>query len=694
MTVARRISFPLWTIPVLLFVIVFVAYGLFAAQAGIHWDDWVFMWIPAFLGKEGLIKYFSTSRPFWGDLYLSTTTLIGSNILGWQIFALIFRGLAAIALWWALHLAWPKKSRLIFFVTLFIVLYPGFMEHSIVITYGHFSLVFLFFFLSLALMLFGERYPRYYWPALIGGVLCSAINLFTLEYYFGIELVRPLLLWVVVSETRLERINQIKRVGLAYLPYAVVLVLFVLWRIFGFHSQDYGVHLNANAGILGSLGKMFLQALGAIWTSSVGAWLEIFRIPSAIDFGIGLTILYFIVLLVSFAGLIFYASRLMTLEDQTGSLASDKRIVWQCLIIGAGALITAGIPFYVVGLQVRLDFPADRFTQPFAFGAALILAGLLELIPSLPWRTTVSSALVALAIGLQIQYGFAFREDWKLQKAYFWQLFWRAPSIQSGTAILSDNTIFPYTDDDALTLPLNWIYAPENKSGSLHYAQIFFSVNSGNSISLAPGASLVKTKDVVSFHGSTDSALVLQFTPPSCLHILNPLYDSDLPLSPPSGENYKALSNAGIPALGRRDEAALSLSNPSLIQPSDAVPVALSDLFGPEPPHNWCYYYEKADLARQMGDWTQVARFGDEAFAASFRPDDPSEYLPFIEAYARLNRWNDAKQLALSTADTMPILEPALCGLWQRVNLNSSLSAQERNFILNIENRLKYCPIH
>jgi hypothetical protein len=131
-----------------------------------------------------------------------------------------------------------------------------------------------------------------------------------------------------------------------------------------------------------------------------------------------------------------------------------------------------------------------------------------------------------------------------------------------------------------------------------------------------------------------------------------------------------------------------------LIQPSDAGPVALSDLFGPEPPHNWCYYYEKADLARQMGDWTQVARFGDEAFAASFRPDDPSEYLPFIEAYARLNRWNDAKQLALSTADTMPILEPALCGLWQRVNLNSSLSAQERNFILNIENRLKYCPIH
>ena len=99
----------------------------------------------------------------------------------------------------------------------------------------------------------------------------------------------------------------------------------------------------------------------------------------------------------------------------------------------------------------------------------------------------------------------------------------------------------------------------------------------------------------------------------------------------------------------------------------------------PNRPHNWCYYYEKADLARQAGDWNQVAHLGDEAFAASYRPDDLSEYLPFIEAYARLNRWNDAKQLTLSTADTMPILEPALCGLWQRVNNDSSLSAQEHN---------------
>jgi hypothetical protein len=685
MSVARRISFPRWTIPVVLFILVIIAYGFFAAQGGIHWDDWAFMWIPAFLGNQGLVHYFSTSRPFWGDFYIPTTALIGSNVFGWQIFALIWRGLAAVALWWALHLIWPKQIRAVFFMTLFIVLYPGFIEHSIVITYGHFSLIFTFFFLSLALMILGERYPRYYWLTMIGGVLCSAINLFTLEYYFGIEVLRILFLWIVVVEITPGRKNQIRRTLLAYLPYAFVLILFVLWRIFGFHSHDYGIQT--------SLVKTIAQIPASIWTSSVGAWTEVFRFPSTTDFGVALSSVYVVILLGSFLGLILFVPRLKTSEDHDSS-ATNNRIIWQWLILGACALITAGIPFYVVGLQVRLDFPADRFTQPFAIGTALILTALLELIPAASWRTTIASALIALAMGLQIQYGFTFRQDWKLQQSYFWQLFWRAPSIQRGTAVLSDNTIFPYTDDDALTLPLNWIYAPENKSGLLYYAQIFFIVNAGNSISLAPNAPLVKTKDVVSFHGSTNQALVVQYTPPSCLHILNPAYDSDLPLSPLSGQSYQALSDAGVPALGRKDALALQLSKPSLIKPSNNIPAALTNLFGAEPAHSWCYYYEKADLARQQGDWNQVAKFGDEAFAASYLPNDPSEYLPFIEAYARTNRMNDAKQLTLSTADAMPILDPALCGLWQRVDNDSSLSAQQHNYILNIENRLKYCPVH
>jgi len=29
--------------------------------------------------------------------------------------------------------------------------------------------------------------------------------------------------------------------------------------------------------------------------------------------------------------------------------------------------------------------------------------------------------------------------------------------------------------------------------------------------------------------------------------------------------------------------------------------------------HGWCYYYQKANLARQQGDWEQVIALGREA---------------------------------------------------------------------------------
>ena len=61
---------------------------------------------------------------------------------------------------------------------------------------------------------------------------------------------------------------------------------------------------------------------------------------------------------------------------------------------------------------------------------------------------------------------------------------------------------------------------------------------------------------------------------------------------------------------------ALSFSRPELIL-TDANPPAAppASLFDPEPEHDWCYYFEKAELARQRGDWQEVTRLGDQALA-------------------------------------------------------------------------------
>jgi hypothetical protein len=52
------------------------------------------------------------------------------------------------------------------------------------------------------------------------------------------------------------------------------------------------------------------------------------------------------------------------------------------------------------------------------------------------------------------------------------------------------------------------------------------------------------------------------------------------------------------------------------------------------------------DLARQKSEWTAVAGIADEALAANVTPDDISEWMPALEAYATLGRLPDMRRLA------------------------------------------------
>jgi hypothetical protein len=52
------------------------------------------------------------------------------------------------------------------------------------------------------------------------------------------------------------------------------------------------------------------------------------------------------------------------------------------------------------------------------------------------------------------------------------------------------------------------------------------------------------------------------------------------------------------------------------------------------------------DLARQAGDWAEVARLADEAVSKDLTPDDVSEWMPALEAYATLGRVPDMRRAA------------------------------------------------
>ena len=100
-------------------------------------------------------------------------------------------------------------------------------------------------------------------------------------------------------------------------------------------------------------------------------------------------------------------------------------------------------------------------------------------------------------------------------------------------------------------------------------------------------------------------------------------------------------------------------------------------LFGNEPSHGWCYAYAKAEIARQSGQWDEVVNLFKEAQKEDLSPALPVEYLPFIEAFARIGDMDTAIKLTERTIKGQPTLCPALNTLWNRVAEEVDISEAE-----------------
>jgi hypothetical protein len=182
----------------------------------------------------------------------------------------------------------------------------------------------------------------------------------------------------------------------------------------------------------------------------------------------------------------------------------------------------------------------------------------------------------------------------------------------------------------------------------------------------------------------------VRYAASSCLHVLDPLYDRWL-LSLPHAEDVSLAASLNLPLVPENTLRALPLSNPSQILPETlSRPAVMPALLGTEPEHRWCFTYQKADLARQQGAWETVAQLGDQAFSVPLLPDDPYEYLPFIEAYARLGRIKDARLYTRQVAADMPFLRPALCAIWMRAQEQAGVAVET---VSKIKAELQSCPV-
>ena len=198
----KTFQFPTYTIPLALLAVTGFAYGVLIPWLGFYWDDWAFIYIGKQLGSEGLARYFATNRPFWGMIYQFTTSIIDAQPWKWQVFGLIWRWLASVALWYFVRQLWPRRREAAMWASLLFIVFPALRQQPIAILYGHFFIVMTAFLLSLALMLKAVRDTNRFWLWTGLSLVLSLVNLLCMEYFFLLDLLRPVLLWAAFTQEK------------------------------------------------------------------------------------------------------------------------------------------------------------------------------------------------------------------------------------------------------------------------------------------------------------------------------------------------------------------------------------------------------------------------------------------------------------------------------------------------------------
>ncbi len=638
------------------------AYGLLLPKMGFYWDDLPMSWIRYELGTEAMTRYFSNNRPVWGWLYQITTRIFPQIPIYWQIFALFWRWVGALLVWAIVRQLWPKQPGFAISVSLLFLVYPGFNAQWVSYLYSHFFIVMAFFLFSQLCMLWSIRRPAWWLTGL--ALLFSALNLWMMEYFYVLEIARGALIWTALRDENLTRPERLKRTLKFWIPYLVLFAAAILSRLFVFNNQVYGLGLlpRLKTDFLGTVLSLAQNALISFWTVSVAAWAQAFQPPEIAVHGPRTILVYSVVILVTLTAVGGY---LWLRQDPDRKELENKNDAWIAIGLGLVMLPLASAPFWLIDLPVTLGFPANRFTLPSMLAVSLMLGGALQFIRSTRWRYSLLTLLVALAAGRQFLWATDFARDWAAMKNLFWQMTWRAPGLQPDTLILMNEELEFYADN-SLSAALNWIYTPDNHSTRIDHALLYPTNRLGLSLPALESGLPIRYDFLAGvFEGNTSQAVAFYFSPPACLHVLDPELDP---------ANRFILDDSLM-----REAAALSSESLILNAQKSSMP----GIMGPEPSHGWCYHFEKADLARQMGEWDLVAKLGDQAFALDDYPNDPTERFVFIEGYAHTRDWDKALKYSRESQRVSPnFVDPLLCRLWSRIETETA-SGPEKDAALN-----------
>src|SRR5258706_3675616 len=639
-------------LPFLILLVMLLAYGWQIHRLGFYWDDWAYIYRYQTLGVFSTI-YYGNTRQLGVLAFLPGFLFSADSPLRWHIYILLLRWGGVLCMWWALNSLWPGQRISITFMALLFSVYPAFTQQSISVVYSLQFFTYAIFFISLGLMIAAARDKHRFWLLTILALLAQGFHLAIVEYFFGLELIRPLVLFYLQPGS--NNLQKAKKALLHWLPYLLVLSIYLLWRlgIFGggFATYEYkpfpSLYRADPTGTLLDQSSYVLQDIAQVIINTWQATVQ----PGLIDWGQPYNFFTLAVALLVTVGLAFSLPRLR----QDDSYQEGGSFQSQALGLGLLAVIVGFIPAWFVTRHIIMPGHfGDRFALPSMFGASILLVALARFFgdPRRRRDLLVSSLLVGLAVAFQMRVANDYRWDWVRQTRTYWQTYWRAPALKDGTVLVGDGAISTTANNYPGIFAYNNLYGQYQAPASIWYINYYKTPIPDNLANFLSGKLnyadqfahvqfLIKPQNTLGIYYDTSNLDVAR-----CVKVLgrDELHTSEIP------DEYRQVAR---------------FSNPGLILPEGPLPPAY--IFGPEPSNTWCYFYEKADLARQMGDWQQVVKLKREADRRRFSPLIGYQNMPFIEAYGMTGDWDNTLKLSLESYKGLKKTRDAVCLVWNRL---------------------------
>lgn len=205
---------------------------------------------------------------------------------------------------------------------------------------------------------------------------------------------------------------------------------------------------------------------------------------------------------------------------------------------------------------------------------------------------------------------------------FWWQVYWRTPGFQTGTTLAVEYPNAFIQEDYFVWGPANLIYANQPQNGQRVRVPIQATVlNSENikKIMLKRGQDEQIRRGIRVLTDYRNILVITQSASNTCLRILD----------------------GQMPELSEKDSADIMLIAPHSqidLAQTNATQPPPHPFMGSEPPRAWCYYYQKASLARQEKDWHKVINIYAQAEKAGDSPSDKIEWFPLMQAYVKLGQ--------------------------------------------------------